>query len=64
MESMFNGCNQLKTIKGLTKFITANVVSMRGIFADCFRLEELDLSNFDISKVISMDYMLNNCNNI
>ena len=54
MESMFRECNRLKEIKGISKFVTKEVTNMSGMFRLCSELENLDLSNFDNSNVISM----------
>ena len=52
MQWMFNTCNELKEIKGLTNFNTAKVHSMKGMFEECDTLEKLDLSSFDTHNVI------------
>jgi surface protein len=56
MESMFFECNKLKEIKGLNKFNTKNVTNISGMFYGCSQLQYMDLSNFDISNVTTMDY--------
>ena len=61
MRSTFNGCIQLKEIKGLNKLETSNVKNMRCIFQNCKELEYLDLSDFDISNVIDMSCMFSGC---
>ena len=47
MEWMFNKCNKLKEIKGINKFNTINVITMRGMFQECNELEYLILSKFN-----------------
>ena len=42
MTCMFNGCNQLKIIKGIEKFNTINVINMEGMFQLCNEIEELN----------------------
>ena len=37
---------------------------MACMFFKCFKLENLNLSNFDTSRVIDMRSMFNNCNNL
>ena len=64
MEFMFNKCKKLKEIKGIDKFITNKVETMRGIFLECNALEHLDLSNFNTSNVINMEGMFNKCNKL
>ena len=64
MEDMFNGCYKLKEINGLNKFITGRVLYMNKMFQDCNALIYLDLSNFNTSNVINMEYMFNRCKNL
>ena len=59
---MFSGCNKLKVIKGIEQFNTNKVEKMDGMFKDCKGLQELDLLNFNISKVINMKDMFSGCN--
>ena len=58
---MFVNCFNLKRIKGIEKFNTTKVKSMKTLFQQCKELEELDLSNFDTSNVTDMGFMFNNC---
>ena len=58
---MFNECHKLKEIKGINNFITINATNMEGMFADCNELVNLDLSNFNTSKVNDMSYMFYKC---
>ena len=37
---------------------------MNSMFQTCYRLEYLDLSNFDTSNVTNMSYMFNQCQNL
>ena len=57
MAFLFNNCNNLKEIKGLNNFITNKVTDIQSMFQSCFKLEYIDLSNFDTSNVTIMDYM-------
>ena len=61
MDFMFCKLEKLKEIKGLNKFITSNVKSMKGMFSMCHELEYLDLSNFDTSNVVNMASMFFKC---
>ena len=61
MKHMFSECKKLKEIKGLDKFNTLKVKDMSGIFQLCSELEILDLSGFDTSNVINMEYMFKEC---
>ena len=60
MCSIFNGCEELKTIN-LSGFDTQNVKDMSYMFNLCKSLESLDLSNFNTQKVTLMDNMFNQC---
>ena len=64
MYRMFHNCNQLKVIKGLNKFNTSKVLTMKAMFQLCTKLEYLDLSNFDTSNVTEMGGMFNGCNKL
>lgn len=52
MTFLFDGCGKLTNIKGLSSFNTSNVTEMTGMFAGLSAITELDISNFDTSKVI------------
>ena len=60
MGSMFNGCKELKEIKGINKFNTNKVSNMSAMFQGCNNLINLDL-NFDTSNVTDMGFMFNEC---
>ena len=64
MNHMFNECYKLKEIKGINKFITNKVISMRTMFQACYELESLNLSNFNTSNVTNMSDMFNQCNKL
>ena len=57
-------CYKLKEIKGINKFVTNKVISMRTMFQACYELEYLDLSKFNTSNVTDMSWMFNNCNKL
>lgn len=52
MSFLFDGCGKLANIKGLSDFNTSNVTDMTGMFAGLSAITELDISNFDTSKVV------------
>ena len=62
---MFFGGKKLKkiifTIKGLN---TSNVTNMNGMFKDCKKLKELNLSTFNTSKVTNMAGMFYGCSSL
>ncbi len=64
MSNMFNGCTNLKEIKGLEKFDTSSVTRMDGMFYGCSSLTSLDLSNFNTSQVENMGSMLRGCTSL
>ena len=64
MAKMFSNCSNLKTINGINKLITENVMLMNSMFEACLKLQYLDLSNFDTSKVIDMKAMFSGCNKL
>ena len=51
---LFQGLNHLIAISGTSSWYTSNVTDMSGMFEGCQSLEELDVSNWDTSKIISM----------
>ena len=64
MAEWFSGCSKLKNIAGIENINTENVEDMRGMFAQCQSLEQLDLKRFDTSKVKDMSSMFVNCQGI
>ena len=58
---MFSGCENLKSIDGMSNFNTSNVTDMSYMFSLCGQLQNLDLSNFNTSKVTNMAQMFSNC---
>ena len=61
MSFMFNKSHRLKEIKGIDKFNTSKVITMRGMFQQCNELEYLNLSNFDTSNVTDLGIMFQEC---
>ena len=60
----FRDMSQLETIEGLHKIHTHEVHNMSYMFADCRKLESLDLSSWDVSKVTDMTGMFQNCDSL
>ena len=58
----FDGMELLKTIEGIEYLNTENVTDMSGMFARCYSLTSLDLSNFDTENVTDMSEMFHGCN--
>ena len=64
MSYMFNKCEKLKHIIGIDKFFTINSSNMKAMFQECKELENLDLSNFDVSNITDISFMFNGCNKL
>ena len=64
MQGMFAGDRNLKSIKFGQNFDTSNVTRMGVMFNDCKSLTELDVSKFNTSKAIDMNYMFGGLPNI
>ena len=64
MRGMFEGCENLESIKGINNFITDNVIYMCNMFKDCHKLESLDLSSFKTNNVKDFEGMFMNCLNL
>lgn len=56
MESMFNGCQSLKSIE-LSYFDTSKVENMAYLFHNCVSLIKINVGNFNTSKVTTMEGM-------
>ncbi len=64
LDQMFEGTAGVKTIKGMEKWDTSNVVSFYELFNNngkSMQLEYVDMSSFDTSKVTSTYCMFNGC---
>ena len=61
MEWMFTSNYNLEYINFGSNFYTNKVVDMSGMFVNCRKLKELDLSTFYTSNVTNMQKMFNNC---
>ena len=64
MNSMFNGCSSLTELIGLNGFVTDIVTMLNSMFLKCGRLEELDLSSFDVKIANNLDYMFQECTDL
>ena len=61
LSSLFEGITSMISISFSPYFNTSNVVDMSHMFAHCYSLESINLSNFDTSKVTDMSYMFYLC---
>ena len=59
----FDGCSSLKIIKGLEN-LNVSTPNMSYAFRNCNSLEELDLSNWDLSQVTNMGGTFLNCTSL
>ena len=64
LNSMFECCYSLSSIKFGSGWNTNNVTNMRYMFNYCKSLPSLDISYFDTTKVTNMEYMFNGCSSI
>ena len=64
LNSMFDGCYSLSSIKFGSGWNTNNVTNMRYMFNYCKSLPSLDISYFDTTKVTNMEFMFNGCSSL
>ena len=64
MSKMFSTCSSLTEIIGLEDLDTSNVTDVSMMFEYCPSLISLDLSNFDMPKVTTTDFMFLACSNL
>ena len=58
----FYDMQNLQSITGMKEYLnTSAVTNMAWMFADCYKLESLDVSSFNTAKVEYMDYMFRDC---
>ena len=63
MNSLFEGCNKLSVIQGLSNFNTSKVITMKGTFSGV-SVDSFDFSNWDTSNVTDMDSMFFSCDEL
>lgn len=61
---MFNGCNKLKEIKGIEDLDVSNIEETDYMFNFCIVLKKLDLSKWNVSKLVTCKAMFNNCQSL
>lgn len=64
MESMFEGCVNLKKINNIDTLDLGAIYSFKRCFANCTSLESLNLSSWTIGSAPSLDEMFANCINL
>ncbi|MBQ5889914.1 MAG: BspA family leucine-rich repeat surface protein [Clostridia bacterium] len=62
--SMFSGFNKLTVITGLNNIDTSNITSFASVFLNCAALKEVDISNFDLSKVCRYNALFKGCSSL
>ena len=58
---LFDGCTNIVTIEGVNKIVMDNCTDMSTMFQDCHVLENVDLSEWNVSNVKKMFYTFNKC---
>ena len=61
MRAMFAVSNSIESLKFGNTFDTSHVTDMNSMFQALYKLPELDISNFDMSSVVSIAYMFSGC---
>ena len=61
MSSMFCNCIKLKEIKGIESFDTTSLNFIRELFRGCSSLESIDLNNWKIKEIYSLENLFKNC---
>ena len=65
MSYMFEGCENLISIKDISKWDTSNITNFSGLFKKCTSLKSLpDISKFDISKATDISQLFFDCHNL
>lgn len=62
--SMFSFCPSLKSIEGLNYLDMGNIESLNGMFSGCSALTSLDLSKWNINKLVSLNETFNGCSSL
>jgi surface protein len=57
MSYMFDDCFELSNIIGIENFNTSKAITIRAMFSDNAKLTQLDLSKWNVSNVIDMEYL-------
>ena len=64
LRSFFKNLTKLETITGLEYLNTEKVTDMYNMFAFCFKLTSLDVTNFNTKKVTNMERMFSGCSKL
>lgn len=62
LQELFQGCDQLRDISGLSTWNTSNVTNMLDVFSGCSQLRDISpLKHWDTSKVKYMNFIFDSC---
>jgi len=61
---MFYGCEKLKILSNISKINTENLTNISYMFSYCISLKTIDISGFNLTKVIKMGYLFNSCKSL
>lgn len=61
IERMFTYCSNLLKIDGLNDINISKVHNMGGLFSDCVKIKELEVSNWDVSQVTNFGAVFRRC---
>ena len=61
---MFDGCESMRKINGLSQLDTSQVKDMQAMFRGCGSLTSLDIKNWNTSNVTDMQETFSNCNDL
>lgn len=64
IDALFSGCISLKAIKGLTTWDITGLERLSSLFFNCKSLEEINISNWNTSKITDMENTFGLCSNL
>ena len=64
LSELFKGCTELKKIEGLDKIDMSNVKSINYMFANCDKLETINVSGWDIKSISELVGVFDNCKSL
>lgn len=64
IDALFSGCISLRAIKGLTTWDITGLERLSSLFFNCKSLEEINICNWNTSKITDMENMFGLCSNL
>lgn len=64
IDAFFSGCISLRAIKGLTTWDITGLERLSNLFFNCKSLEEINICNWNTSKIIDMENAFGLCSNL